>query len=468
MHAPPEPLEEGFEALAAPSGLTRRVQILVLAVALVVATIIGFHWLTSSAPPIRITVYGQAVADPAKVLDTAQRQFRNYAAKRHGTLGDDAKCWFQRLADATDIDGSLLCGPVLFYDDDPRTPYLSFDLTAHGTNPVHLDPATRPTSPEPIPAAVGTTLIRPDGTSPPLPSAGFAAPIPPPAPANTLAITDTVHPAELVSAPGIAVMGSDTITVRLAAYGPVVDFGSGAAERSAPEGQELYAFRLVFGGGENGFELVSHLDLGVAVGRSAPRPLHLPVKGVDETGQLFVVAIPPAAAMNLVLTQRGVTQRLSLRDGRPGPDNITYLQGTQRLAVKSVQQAVRATVTVGGESHATRFYAVLISGIRQFFLPGTGEHPTRTDHVLLLLDFGYWLPSVRGEHFFSTADITLTPKGGSPIRAQTLAEGPIVFDVPEGMTDGTITVRGIDKHPGYTVSISTPLTLPLHLFPSTT
>lgn len=472
MHTQPAPLEEGFEELAASSGMLRRVQIALLVGVLAVAAVVAARTLGSHSTPVRITVYGQAVADPAKVLDTAQQQFLSYAHERRGIVGKGAQCWFQRPADSSDIEGSLLCGPVLFYDDNPSTPYLRFELSAHGTNPVVLAPAARPISPDPVAAASDTTLVRPGRTAQPVDTAGFAAPIPPPAVANLLTMTDVVHPADLVSAPRTAVIGANTATVRLAGYGAVDDFGFGAAERSAPAGTQLFAFRLAFTGGENGFALLSQLDLAVTVGTSAPRPLHLPDKGVDKVGQLFVVAAPPTAPVSLVLTQNGVTQRLSLRDGKPAPGNIVLLQGSKPVQTTPVGGPVPALMSTGGRAHRMSLYVVVAGAAEQFFLPGSGQHPARTDHAFLLVDISFYDAQLPGrlnttKHDFALADLTVTPRGGTPVRAQRAdLLGTPLFDVPAATTDATLTIHGTTTGPGYAITVRTPATFHIHLTPT--
>lgn len=472
MHDEPAPLEDGFEVLAPPSRLSRRVQIVLTAVVLLVAATVGVRWLTTHDSAVRITVFGQSVAHPDRVLDTAQQQFQRYAAARHGVVAANAECWFQQLSDSTDVDGSLLCGPVLFYDGDPGAPYLRFGLTASGSDPVRLVAASTPLSPDPVPAASDITLVRPEGTAAPLRTAGFAAPIPPAAEPDTLAMTSIVHPANLSSAPRTAMIGANTTTLRLVQYGPVDDFGSGTAERSAPDGARLFAFRLAFTGGENGFALLSQLDLGVAVGTAAPRPLHLPDNGVDFAGQLFVVAAPPTAPLSLVLTQAGVTQRLSLRDGKPAPGNIVLLQGSKPVDTTPIGWPVPALLTTGGRQRSTAVYVIVAGAAEQFFLPGAGKHPARTDHAFLLVDVSFYDLQLPGQlnttkHYFAVSNLTVTPRGGSPVRAQPvdLFGGPL-FDVPADMTDATLTVRGTTTGPGYALTVRTPATFHIHLTPT--
>jgi hypothetical protein len=468
MQADPA-LDGDFELLASsPRRLSRRVQLVLLILVLLVATVGGMRWLTQRDQPVRITAYGQPVADPRGVLQAAEQGFQSYTMDRHGVLGSGARCWFQREPGSSDIAGTLLCGPVLFYDDDPNAPYLRFPLIAHGTgSPVRLEAQARPTTPEPGAASSDVTLLRPDATAHPLRSAGFSAPIPPPADPNTLTATDAVHPAELVQAAPSAVIGSDSITLTLTGSGQVDDFGTGSAELSTPDGRQLFAFRIAFDGGENGFARPSQVDFGVSVGSAPPRRLHLGDASIPGPGQLFVVASPPGAPLDLVLTEHGITQRLSLRDGTPAPGNITFLQSPHGVDPERFAINVPAVVTVAGHPENTQLFVQLDSVDRQFFVPGSAAHPPEHDHVFLFLSLVYRTAVLPGSFGFATPDIlTLTPRGGSALHGKIInGSATPLFDVPVDMTEATITLAGSEAHLGYTLSFPNPVSFPLRLTP---
>jgi hypothetical protein len=314
VHQPETVRDDGFETLVAvPRRVPRRVQIVLLAVLVVAATVVAVRRLATSDSPSRITIAGSAVADPASVLQTAQQRFERYVAAQRGAVGEGAACWFQRPAGSADVVGTLLCGPVQFYADYTDAPYLPFRLSTTGSNPVRVRIGDRPDTSIPVAAPVGTMLLRPDRTAAPLIMTGVLAPAPRPAEADALAMTDAVYPPDLVDPSGTSQIGSATFTVQLLAGGPVLTYGRGAAARSAGPGMQLYAFRLGFRLGENGFARLSGLHLGIAVGAGAPRRLRLPDLGAGPSGGLFVVAATPTAPLALVLTQGGATQRLPLR-----------------------------------------------------------------------------------------------------------------------------------------------------------
>src|SRR5690242_13767763 len=98
--------------ISLPRRIPRRVQVVLLSVLAVIATIVAVRRLGTSDPPLRITMSGRPVADPANVLDTAQQRFERYVSAERGAVGDDATCWFQRPAGSADVVAPLLCGPV--------------------------------------------------------------------------------------------------------------------------------------------------------------------------------------------------------------------------------------------------------------------------------------------------------------------------------------------------------------------
>ena len=128
MHQPETVWDDGFETLVSvPRRMPRRIQVVLLAVLAVVATIVAVRRLVPSDPVSRITMSGRPVADPARVLDAAQQRFQRYVAAQRGAVGADAACWFQRPPESRDIADTVLCGPVQFYADYTDAPYLPFD-----------------------------------------------------------------------------------------------------------------------------------------------------------------------------------------------------------------------------------------------------------------------------------------------------------------------------------------------------
>jgi hypothetical protein len=314
VHEPETVRDGGVETLVwVPRRVPARVRVVLLAVLVVVATIVAVRRVAANDSPPRITMSGLAVADAAGVLDTAQQRFERYVTAQRGAVGADAQCWFQRPAGSPDVAATLLCGPVQFYADYTDAPYLAFRLNATGSKPPRLSIGAGPDTPIPVAAPLGTTLLRPDRTAAPAMMTGVLAPAPRPADLDTLTTTDAIYPPDLRDVPATAQLASNTITVQLAAAGPVLTYGRGAAARSAASGMQLYAFRLVFHAGDNDSAQLSHLHLAIAIGAAAPRQLRLPHLG--QSGQLFVVAATPTTPLALMLTHHGVTQQLSLRTG---------------------------------------------------------------------------------------------------------------------------------------------------------
>jgi hypothetical protein len=243
-----------------PVRLRRRTKYLGLALVVVGALAVGSWWffLRSSSIPIKITYSGTTVNDPGAVLTTAQHNLAALVKNHDGQLKGSSRCYFQRPTKSarrspSDVANTLLCGPVLFFDGEATHPYLSYRLSMDRTegNAVRLNVEDRPIATHPEAAPAGVTLVRPDGTSEPLSTAGMAVPIPPSAAADVLQAVEVVHPVHLRKATRNAVMGSNAIKIRLDEYGPVRDYGEGTDERSAPPHQRLIGFRAQFDGGEN-------------------------------------------------------------------------------------------------------------------------------------------------------------------------------------------------------------------------
>ena len=136
-----------------------------------------FVFLKGDAAP-KLTYQGAKIKDASGVLKSAEQSLSSVVDKRHGTKGDDTRCYFAVLktqpsgAKKTDVDTNLRCGPVLFVDGDPANQYLKFALTRSGTDkPATLTAATSPLTDAPV-SADDVKLQRPDGKNAPPARAG--------------------------------------------------------------------------------------------------------------------------------------------------------------------------------------------------------------------------------------------------------------------------------------------------------
>jgi hypothetical protein len=468
--------------LARPAGRrwAGRPRLLVCGLIVLVAVAAGGWWTFLRPAPVEITYVGAPVANAGSVLDSAKVGLAALVQADRGVLSPTSSCYFQRPsrpaagARRSDIGGSILCGPVLFFDGSASRPYLSFPLTEHpgvdGTADLFV--AAQPTSPDPAAVPPGVVLVRPAGTSKPRTDAGIKAPVPPPAMADLLTPTDLTHPVILPRAPSTAVIGSNSTTVTLQGMGPVADFGSGIDEQSTPTGQKLLAFELAFGAGENLQASPGELVLGVSIGGLTPRQLPLD-SNTDERGQEFVVAVSPSVtSVDLVLTDGGITQRLSLLTGLPAPTNITLLQGPTRQQAVIGSGSATALVDADGQQFTAHLSLQIFGAALGFFMPSTLAHPASTSDAFLVVGLCFTSADFVDTttcYRFRATDLTVTPTGGEPIRAEyvpTLAGRVPVFEVPANFTIGTVTVAGSEASgEGWSMAITQPYSYPLKLTP---
>jgi hypothetical protein len=259
---------------------------------------------------------------------------------------------------------------------------------------------------------------------------------------------------ELVPAPAadpspltrtLAMAGSNG-GVRVAALSEVDEVGRGAAARSAPEGGRLIAFRLA------GWRCDvppcrdwSDLGLAVAVGKDV-RPLP---KGRGT----YVVAVPERSMpVDLVLRSDGYRQTLSLRDRRPGPDNIAVLARADRTAevgrtfsmTDTTSQAVEwfkgGPVTTTAPRSATFESAEL-----GFF--GYTRRPSSTREAILVANVFYTRPWNDLPTAFRLEEIKFRDSSGTTYKAFDAHPDPAKlrpgFEVPADLERGTLLLGGV-------------------------
>ncbi|MDP9118405.1 MAG: hypothetical protein M3O28_14315 [Actinomycetota bacterium] len=443
-------------------------------VAAVLTVVAGLTWLALRSPASTLTLNGATISRPDATLRDAQTQFAAYVRARAGVIHGSPRCYFQRPAQqaaggTTEVASSVLCGPVLFYDGSEIRPYLTYSsrVVVLPNGSVRLVVSGAPDDPEPA-AAKGMLLVRPDMTSSPRSTAGFAVPIPPAAPANALAPVAVIHPARLPPAPRTAVIGSNTTTITLDEVGPVTDFGSGPAERSAPPGQRLIGFTVDFGSGENLAAPVAALQIGVSVDGATARRLPA-VQQRSNHLQLFVIAVSTAAtAVDLVLTDSGYTQRLSLLTGAPAPNNIAILRSNGAFRNASAHGDAVADVHDPGALVAHLTITLDGAGI-YFFVPGTYVHPASPATALLDLDLCYHSADLADGnicHSFRPTDVTVTPTGAPAVHGRYISlngSSQVMYEVPATMTTGTLTIAGSEAGDGFAMTIRRPVTIPFTL-----
>ncbi len=391
---------------AAATGRGRAAFIGVAAVIILGLIVSGLVFVLRGTAPSALTYQGRAIAQPAQALTTAEANLAAVVRSRHGAENGSTRCYYElpRKRPAgektSDVASSLLCGPVLFVDGHPGQAYLTFGLTSSSASggQVALSPSPRPASGDPVALTSRVTLRRPDGRQPPGGTGGLAAPAPPPAEPNVL-VSTSLGPATIPAAPAGAVIGSLNGGMRLADLGRVGRYGTGDSARAAPSGQKLIAFAVVGAENNNG-DIVSLVDSAtLVVDKGTPRRLPPP------TAKYYVAAVPlDAASVDVVVTDAGHTQTLSLLTGRPGPDNIAVLARSHRTDTRHSTQDVALTfsqpVLENGASFTSETASVTVSGAALlFWAPPSNATPANLASAYLVPDIALTDPHEPGTTF---------------------------------------------------------------------
>jgi hypothetical protein len=471
-------------ALAAPPRVRNRSRLLLICgvvVVLVAGLLTGGWFLFVRGGGTTVTYQGHKIVNPQAVLTSAEVNLAAVVSKRHGVQAASTRCYYALArtpapgAKKTDVDPDLRCGPVLFVDGDASQSYLNFGLTNSVTSgSARLTAATQPEAVAPAAVPADLKLVRTDGKTPPSGSGGLTPPAPPAADKDVLVSAD-VGSQDVPKAPDGAVMGSLSGGIAVVNLGPVSRYGKGDDARTAPSGQKLIAFKTTGSLGNDGKSGDLSSSAAVSVDHAAGRKL--PTK----TAAYYVVAVATAAtSVELVLVDSGLTQSISLLDGKPGAGNVVVLARKNRTLTVTATSPFTFTYapevgfadgTSGTSQTATVTFdrADLSYSNAVATTPATASSPA---NAILHLDLYYAAQHDPGQFAFPASLVTFTPSGGTPIPATDLGGAAgvyLVFEVPGAITSGTITIGGTatQKYSNtsntYKESVSTPATLPFAL-----
>jgi hypothetical protein len=467
---PPAPTRPGLWARVR----RHRRLMIATATAVVLAVTGGAYALWPSPGPPKITSDGVMVDHPELVIASADQKFSAYVAAHHGATTNNSRCYFQRAAAGSvrsDVTGSVWCGPVQFANGRPGATYLTFSVSKELSNGLAtLAVPKAPVSAVAIALDKTVHLVRPDRRKPDLGSSLRVPPVPAAAadylatlPASDVpAVTPRYYP---------RIVGPSA-DVSLDSSGFVDRVGLGADEQVAPPGHRLFAFGLNLSGGPVFTAGYANTDVRVSVDNATQR--RLPLAGVIEIDtQMFAMSVPSAAhTIDLVLTDRGLVQHLSLITGRPGPDAVAVLarKNTQvSLDDRTIDLVVAYTDNQTSQSVTTTAHLAARQADLLYVVSTSTITPSRRDHAFLHLEMCYTDPSAgTGCYGFRGPDLTLTPRGGAPIVGRDLSDGQhamAVFEVPATFTDGTVRIHGSEPVPGGTISFPGSVDIPVHFPP---
>lgn len=461
----------------------RRIGLLVQALIAVLALIAASVWYITRPDPAAVFSYdGKTIANPAKVIARADAALASYTRAQHGAMSTHARCYFDRVGGQvkTNVGHEVYCGPVLFFGGHAPQMYLRFALVQAGSaanGDAKLDVEKLPASTSPGRLPKKASWERPDGSTVPFGADDLLAPKPPPARADVvLRVAPDMLPA-LPSIPDTAFLASRNITVRLRGSGYVPYYGNLGRARSAFPGQKLLAAELEITDGDLDF-LANAYPQPTVYAQVDARPVRIlplaitPNYSNVDLRRFVVLSVPnDVHDVELVLTDAGVTQRLSLLTGAPAAGNIAVLQRSysDRLTDIGDQQDIPGQVTVDGKTNSTTVTVQAQNAFLSYFSPYGPQHASGPDRALLEVSACIQVPDFvaqRGACFSSNAvNQSLRLPSGSTIRAHNY--GPLTaFDVPATFHSGVLTLAGpMRTVSGWTVQLAHPYKTRIVFYP---
>jgi hypothetical protein len=440
----------------------RQLQLLGLALLALVAVVVGAIIVTRPDRP-SLTYNGEAISQPQATLAQAEEALASIVEERNGATNDHTRCYFSLPHDeTTDVAEHVRCGPVLFVDGHPDRVYLRFPLEADlgdgegESDQLRLVASDEPASPDPDRLAGGEVLRRHDEQSPPDGSGGLEVPPPPRADPGLLEVRD-LSDLELEEPGPEARIGSYGGSYNLVGKGEPERIGRGDEARRPAEGERFVAVQLDSDVGE--VIAASAPEAAIQIGDDTPVPL--PADSDTGSGSRgLIISVPEDVdAVDLVVTDKEIEQRLSLLTGEPAADNIAVLRRSNR------DQALDASANMAFHASAPGFVpgdfsvAVTVRTVRLlWFFGADGERrPDGRDRAWLVPETSFaWSAGLDAESEVSLDPefFTLTLPDGTIVEATNLAEPgkvQIVFDVPADFTEGTLTIGGqVLRHTGET------------------
>lgn len=242
-------------------------------------------------------------------------------------------------------------------------------------------------------------------------------------------------------------MGSTTGGVRLTSHAEVDDVTTADGTFAAPERQRLIGFSVADWPCDRGATCVPWQQLGltVVVGDD--------VRTLPAGDGTFAVAVPDRAeAVDLVLTADGLTQRLSLLDGTPGPDNIVVLARDPRVVTVDRRFTLTETTSIpidfaDGRSTSTTRKVTIGDAELVWSIRGKNPGPGR---AYLRVDATYTAPGYGpGRFTFTAKELRFTGSDGRPYPVTDVDpasdRSDPVIEVPGDLPGGTLVIGSTTK-----------------------
>ncbi|MCW2522971.1 MAG: hypothetical protein JWO63_1306 [Frankiales bacterium] len=279
--------------------------------------------------------------------------------------------------------------------------------------------------------------------------------------AGPILTTATALGSAITAAAPTAVLVGPDAGVRLVAYGFVQRYLIGDSTRSAPPGRRLIAFAARPVAGEDA---------------SNPPAVSLQV-GAQESGLLvmtsgYVVASVPMAPTNidLILTDGGLKQSLSLLDGTPSAANPAVAERVHQTASVQASAAVSVKVQAVGRAAGVTSGTFTVRSVSLSYWGMDGSHPSEPGEALLHVSA---MVKLAGDHIGYGAEagllsVTSDTSTISAPQARNAAPDPAtevddVVEVPADLTSGVIHYAGTITSASGEIWVLNPVSVPFSI-----
>ncbi|MGH9136403.1 MAG: hypothetical protein ACRD0G_05055, partial [Acidimicrobiales bacterium] len=437
-------------APATPAPPKRRRGRLLVAIAAVLAVLVAgwFVFIRDDAPAL--TWEGDEFEEPEATLEAAEATMRELVDERHGALIDDSRCYFSLPADedTTDVNDFLRCGPVLFVDDDPEAPFLSFELDERERDgELFLEAADEPESQDPEALDDDEELKRPDGLETPEDDGGIEPPTPPPAEPDLFQV-DALDGVDLEAPAGPARIVSRTDSVEIVGLAEPDRVGREDDARTPAEGQLFVAFEATVGTGE--VPAPGEAQLAIQIGDEAPQPVPPEIAAASSPTGMLLSVDEDVEVVDLIVTEQDVEQRISLLTGEAGDGNVQVLLRENRSQELAATMALPVNVVLTNGRVVADTLTVTINRVDLTFFDGaSGElRPSSPSRAFLVVSQNVTstLVDLGANTSLGASTLSVILPDGTVATGVDLQPDPTLVrtsvEVPADFTQGTIVVSG--------------------------
>jgi hypothetical protein len=249
-------------------------------------------------------------------------------------------------------------------------------------------------------------------------------------------------------------MRGPTSGVRLNSFGFVPRYGSGDNARSAAKGTQLLAFSITPIAGENSNVQPS---LAIRIDGQERGPL------VISSDYIVTAVATQAKAIDLILTDSGTTQAISLLTGQADPLNPAVSSRANRTVMLNSAQKIAISWRTSNTGNGSSTGTITLTGVELGYWAPDGAHASAPDKAYLHIMATVQLDGDTKPYGAEAGLVQLTLPGAPAVTSRNVAldqatQVDDVIEVPATITAGTITYRGSVAADGGTVTVLVPAT----------